>query len=531
MAGTDSPKIIQSKSIGATRRLEKSTKGHRTCSWQRLPSWFSVENSRSRALPNQSRDCLTPFLVFNRYSWDLGWAAMTILKMPAVLSLVLMAVVAAAQSAPQASSANVFAQQEGFVDANGVMIYYKILGRGEPLMIVHGGPGASHDYFLPYLLPLARRHKLIFIDERGSGRSQKLEDPAGYTIANMAEDVESVRQALGLGKINLLGHSYGGALAQAYALKYQSNLSHLILGSTWSSTKAMNEVFVRMKQHMTNELSDRIAKLEAAGLFGHGKDYEKNRYTAEYMIAAWGEGYFPYLYHNRPDPNYDPVDAGKMSWDLYREMWGSNGEFVIDGNLKSVEYTDRLSSIKVPTLILVGDHDECDPSLAKVMQEKISGSNARMNLDRTFFITTVTRQRTPLFRSQPKAELMMDVLLHYREQMRYVLHEFVIMPDHLHLLLTPEADISLKRALQLIKGGFSYLLRKAKRGLVWQESFTNHRIRDEHDYERHAGYIRMNPVRARLVERPEMYPYSSASARFGRRTFGRGTTNVESRAI
>src|SRR5437879_12966197 len=105
------------------------------------------------------------------------------------------------------------------------------------------------------------------------------------------------------------------------------------------------------------------------------------------------------------------------------------------------------------------------------------------------------------------------------------------MPDHLHLLLTPEADISIERALQLIKGGFSYRLGKAKRGPVWQESFTNHRIREEHDYERHAGYIRMNPLRARLVERPEMYPYSSASARFGRRMFGRGTTNVESRAI
>jgi len=120
--------------------------------------------------------------------------------------------------------------------------------------------------------------------------------------------------------------------------------------------------------------------------------------------------------------------------------------------------------------------------------------------------------------------------VHYREQMRYVLHEFVIMPDHLHLLLTPEADISIERALQLIKGGFSYRLGKAKRGPVWQESFTNHRIRDQHDYERHAGYIRMNPVRARLVERPEMYPYSSASARF-ERTFGRRTTNAESRAI
>jgi len=254
------------------------------------------------------------------------------------------------------------------------MLYYNMLGRGDPLRIVHSGPCASHESVLPYLLPLARHHKLIFIDERGSGRSQKLEDPSGYTIENMVEDVELVRQALGLAKINLLGHSYGGALAQAYALKYQSNLSHLILGSTWSSTKAMNDVFVRMKQNMSPELRERIAKLEAAGLFGHGKAYEKNRYAGEYMIAAWGEGYFQYLYHNRPDPNYDPIDAGKMSWDLYREMWGSDGEFVIDGNLKSVEYTDRLSSIKVSTLILVGDHDECDPSLAKAMQEKIAGS-------------------------------------------------------------------------------------------------------------------------------------------------------------
>ena len=273
-----------------------------------------------------------------------------------------------------APAANLYPLQEGFVDANGVMIYYKIFGRGEPLMIVHGGPGASHDYFLPYLLPLARHNKLIFIDERGSGRSQKLEDPSGYTIENMVEDVEAVRQALGLGKISLLGHSYGGALAQAYALKYQRNLSHLILGSTWSSTKALNEVFVRMKEKMSPDLREHIDKLEADGLFGHDKDYRKNRYTDEYMIAAWGEGYFPYLYQKRPDPNYDPVDNGKMSWDLYREMWGSHGEFIIDGNLKSVEYNDRLSSIKVPTLILAGDHDESDPALARAMHEKIVGS-------------------------------------------------------------------------------------------------------------------------------------------------------------
>jgi proline iminopeptidase len=269
---------------------------------------------------------------------------------------------------------NVYAVQEGYVDANGLMIYYQTLGRGEPLLILHGGPGASHDYFLPYLLPLARQNRLIFIDERGSGRSQKLEDPKSYTIENMVEDVELVRQALGLGKINLLGHSYGGALAQAYALKYQHNLSHLILASTWSSTKAMNDVFVKMKQNMAPELRDRIEKMEGAGLFGHGKPYEQNRYNADYMIAAWGEGYFPYVYANRPDPNYDPIAQGNTAWDLYRQMWGEHGEFVIDGNLKSVEYTDQLATIKVPTLIVVGEHDECDPSLSQTMQQKIAGA-------------------------------------------------------------------------------------------------------------------------------------------------------------
>jgi proline iminopeptidase len=74
--------------------------------------------------------------------------------------------------------------QEGFVDAHGVLIYYQTVGQGAPLLIVHGGPGASHDYFLPYLLPLARHHKLIFIDERGSGKSEKLEDSSAYTVEN-----------------------------------------------------------------------------------------------------------------------------------------------------------------------------------------------------------------------------------------------------------------------------------------------------------------------------------------------------------
>jgi proline iminopeptidase len=271
------------------------------------------------------------------------------------------------------SSPSLYVAEEGFIDAHGVLIYYKALGQGEPLVVLHGGPGASHDYFLPYLLPLIRKNRVIFIDERGSGRSQKLENPAAYTVENMAEDVEAVRQGLELGKINLLGHSYGGVLAQAYALKYPENLTHLILCSTFHSTRKMNGVFKKMKEKMAPELRMRIEKMEKAGLYGRGKEYEKSRYTSEYMVAAWGEGYFPYLFRNHPDPNYDP-SIGVMAWDLYREMWGSNGEFIIDGNLASVEYTDSLSSIKVPTLITAGDHDECDPSLSQEMHEKIAGS-------------------------------------------------------------------------------------------------------------------------------------------------------------
>lgn len=288
---------------------------------------------------------------------------------------VVVAVLGLSAAAAAPAHNNVYPMQEGFVDAHGVMIYYMEVGRGAPLMVVHGGPGASHDYFLPYLLPLARHNRLVFIDERGSGRSQKLlDDPAQYTVANMVEDVEAVRQALGLGKMSLLGHSYGGVLAQAYALKYQQNLTHLILCSTFSSTKAMNEVFREMKAHMPAALRARIDAMEKAGLYGKGPLYRRGRYSDAYMTAAWGAGYFPYLYQNHPDPNYDPVANGVMSWTLYREMWGSDGEFIIDGNLKSVEYTERLATIQVPTLIMVGDHDECPPKLAEAMHAKIAGS-------------------------------------------------------------------------------------------------------------------------------------------------------------
>ena len=133
-------------------------------------------------------------------------------------------------------------------------------------------------------------------------------------------------------------------------------------------------------------------------------------------------------------------------------------------------------------------------------------------MDRTFFITSITAQRRTLFQTDANAQLLIDTIIHYRSQKKFLLHEFVIMPDHFHALITPADEISLERAVQFIKGGFSFRL-KSKLP-VWQASFTNQRIRDEEDFERHREYIRMNPVRARLAGRAEEYPHSSASGNF-----------------
>ena len=180
--------------------------------------------------------------------------------MPTRLIIFLLIVSPLFTAFPQTAPANLYPMQEGFVDSHGVLIYYKSVGHGEPLMIVHGGPGASHDYFLPYLLPLMPTSRLIFIDERGSGRSSKLEDTKQYTIGNMVEDIETVRVALNLGKVSLLGHSYGGALTQAYALKYQQNLTHLILGSTFASTKELNAALAKMKSEMDPKDIERVGR-------------------------------------------------------------------------------------------------------------------------------------------------------------------------------------------------------------------------------------------------------------------------------
>ena len=126
---------------------------------------------------------------------------------------------------------------------------------------------------------------------------------------------------------------------------------------------------------------------------------------------------------------------------------------------------------------------------------------------RVFFITSKTSLGRQLLQTQPTAELLIDVLRSNTLAGKFKVREFVVMPDHVHLILTPQG-VTLERVVGLIKGGFSHRL--ASRIPVWQRGFTDHRIRDAADMEVRRTYLHLNPVRGRLVEAAELYRYSSA---------------------
>jgi putative transposase len=111
----------------------------------------------------------------------------------------------------------------------------------------------------------------------------------------------------------------------------------------------------------------------------------------------------------------------------------------------------------------------------------------------TYAITTATHQRRALFVRTANAELLVSTLFHYRDQGRYLLHGFVVMPEHLHVLLTPSASQTVERCAQCIKGGFSHALRAQFGGEVWQAGFHEHRVRDAEDFQNQLAYIAANP--------------------------------------
>lgn len=138
-------------------------------------------------------------------------------------------------------------------------------------------------------------------------------------------------------------------------------------------------------------------------------------------------------------------------------------------------------------------------------------------VERTFFVTSSTWGKKRLLQSDRCAELFISVLYEYRGQDKYRLHEFVVMPDHFHVLITVGDGVTIERTVQFIKGGFAFRAGKefGLRAPVWQKGFSESRIRDGRSFAARRNYIRNNPVAAFLARQPEEYCYSSAYSGFG----------------
>jgi proline iminopeptidase len=235
-----------------------------------------------------------------------------------------------------------------YVQSGCYTLYVEIHGQGEPVILLNGGPGFSHESLEP-LQALANRYQLVFFDQRGTGASDKA-DTRSYTIDANVEDVEQVRRQLNLGKCAIFGHAWGGMLAQAYILKYPQNVSKMILADTFSSIADLNETFARMRRGLPPDLQAVCDRYERQGLYSAG-----DRYPDEYQ-AALEVAYEPVTISVPPPPCLQDMFT-KLAYDVYRVMWGEESEFRITGTLAGFNAEPRLGEIQVPTLVIAGASD------------------------------------------------------------------------------------------------------------------------------------------------------------------------------
>jgi proline iminopeptidase len=129
--------------------------------------------------------------------------------------------------------------KQGYVEIDDGKLFYQIVGRGDPIIVIHGGPGLDQGYLLPGMAALAKKHQVVFYDQRGSGRSVVANiDPQHINTEQFVEDIETLRKYLGFSKVTLVGHSMGGFFALCYAIKYKTNLSKLVVMNSLPATTA-----------------------------------------------------------------------------------------------------------------------------------------------------------------------------------------------------------------------------------------------------------------------------------------------------
>ena len=248
--------------------------------------------------------------------------------------------------------------EEGRIPFRGHETWYRSVGDGPgvPLVCLHGGPGSTHRGLTP-LEQLGDERRVVLYDQLGSGNSSQPSDPSLWSVELFLAELANVREALGLGRVHLLGHSWGGMLAQEYALTQPEGLVGLVLSSTLSSAALWREESLRLRAALPSEIREPLDAHEAAGTT-NDPEYER-------AIVA-------FLHHHlcRLDPWPPLVEEMMRSTNLevYNAMWGPS-EAHPTGVLAGWDVTARLGEIRVPALVLCGRHDEATPRQAETIAQ------------------------------------------------------------------------------------------------------------------------------------------------------------------
>ncbi len=238
-------------------------------------------------------------------------------------------------------------------------LFVRRMGSGEPLLIVHGGPVLDHGYFLPAFEALAESHELIFYDQRLSGRSAPEAPPESLRLATFADDIEALRTTLGLGKIHLYGHSWGGLIAMRYAIDHGENLRSLILSNSIAPTSVLWQEEQKLAAAMiSDEHRQKAAEIRAA----------------EDFAARRPEAIQRFLLHSFRAQFHDPARADALNLyvpDDYIERSGRFGAMMVD--LKEFDFTTSLAKLDVPTLVLYGASEPGGELGGKALEKAIPG--------------------------------------------------------------------------------------------------------------------------------------------------------------
>ena len=235
---------------------------------------------------------------------------------------------------------------EGFVPFRGHRTWYRVVGEEAPgrlpLLCLHGGPGSSSAYHERLEALAGDGRRVVRYDQLGCGESDRPEDDSLWTVELFVAEVQAVRDALGLDRVHVLGTSWGGMLAQEYALTQPPGLASLVLSSTLASAAQ----WVAEAQRLLAEL---------------GPDATDDDFDAKHFCRL------------DPQPPEMELWQAKRNPAVYEAMWGPN-EYTCTGVLSGWDIRDRRGEIRVPTRVVSGRYDMCTASVAKTLVDGIPGA-------------------------------------------------------------------------------------------------------------------------------------------------------------